>query len=205
MANVARRAGHAHDLLRTERLLVELDRRGGAAHAQVRRHRVIALRDRRYLALRRFRLRLRLRFLHRGLRQLHIAFICAICCASVSRTARARATLAQPTSGKAAVPSRSVMNSRRAWPLYSLNACQFVGGATGGQLPFPQPCQAHVSAEGLRRISRALMKLFYRVLSASCCKYGQDLHFLRHFDQEFRITVEMMREVRIHAAELVAL
>jgi hypothetical protein len=41
------------------------------------------------------------------------------------------------------------------------------------------------------------LKLFYRVLSASCCKYGQDLHFLRHFDQEFRITVEMMREVGI--------
>src|SRR5436190_4950970 len=36
------RAGHAHDLLRAERLLVELDRVRGAADAEVRRDRVIA-------------------------------------------------------------------------------------------------------------------------------------------------------------------
>src|SRR5262245_45816336 len=73
MTDVAPRAEHAHDFLRTERLLVELDRRGAAAHAQVRRDRVIALRDRRHLALSRLRFRLRLRFLHRGLRQLRLA------------------------------------------------------------------------------------------------------------------------------------
>jgi hypothetical protein len=48
------------------------------------------------------------------------------------------------------------------------------------------------------KISSLFSRLkLYRVLSASCCKYGQDLHFLRHFNREFRITVEMMREVRI--------
>jgi hypothetical protein len=45
-----------------------------------------------------------------------------------------------------------------------------------------------------------VIEIVLSVLSASCCKYGQDLHFLRHFNQEFRITVEMMREVRIATA-----